>query len=258
MSDTPKVSAVLTARAKASIALPPSEMGWADLISPKGFEADAPKLGEGAVRYSLDCHFTPAGLEALSAKVLKDCLEAQLEELTKAAAAQKTKLKPPISIEEWLEGKLKQPKPKARIQTPFIKVTAPGYRKDRNGGDPILNVMGCWGPLPEQVPLSLPKLRLSAGSVVQAIVFPNLFASKAAMWIPQPALKLVGIRVLKPVSFGGSRGPQASQDGDDEAIKAVMGADFDIHGTDLSAYAAGGDDAPPVEDHDDDSLEGVF
>lgn len=260
MSDAPKVSAVLTARARNTIALPPCEMGWADLITPKGFERDAPKIGENAVKYMLDCHYTPAGLEALKATVLSKCLEAQRAALEEAAAKNGagTKLKPPIPLEEWLEAQLKSPKPKSRIQLPFIKLRAPGYRKDRNGGDPILNIMGCWGP--DDQPLDLVKLRLSAGSVVQPIVFPNLFASKAGFWTPQPSLKLVGVRVLRPVSFGAAGGPRGPGEAtDDEAIKAVMGAEFDIHSTDFSAYAAGASEAPPVEDLDDeDSLRGTF
>lgn len=270
MAETQKVSAVLTARAAKSISLPPCELGWADLITPKAFEKDAPKLGEGAPKFMIDCHYSPLGLEALALKLLA-VIAAQLPALKKAAALngpvdpktgeiKGTILKDPISAEDWLEAQLKTPKTAAKIQLPFIKLRAPGYRKgkrdpDGSFGDPILNLMGCWDP--DNQPLDLSKLRLSAGSVIQPIVYPNLFASKPAMWIPQPSLKLVGVRVLKVVSFGGRGGPQAPDDADDEAIKKVLGADFDIH-QDLSQYAVGADDVPDVPDHGDDDLGGTF
>jgi hypothetical protein len=254
MADTKK-QPIITIRAKKPIALPASIMGFSDLLKPKAFIADAPLTGKDSPKFNLDTHLLPNTSEALCGTLQRLCVDPMLEELH---AEVKEKgggtAKPAMSMEEWLEGKLKQPSERGKVQLPYIRVQQNGYRKGRDGEDPVMNTIACW-PAHGSALLDLAKLRLGMGSTIVAIVYANLWASKAAFWVPQPSLKLVGIRVLKAVQFGGGRGA-APPEADDDAIKAAMGGDF--QDTDFSEYAlADTGVVAPNDDPDDHPEEAV-
>ena len=244
MADAKKKSAVVTIRAKKTIALAPGQMGFADLLTPRAFGTDPAK-------FNLDYHMTPAALEANKLIVQAKCIDQFTAEVQEAAKENGGSVKEAITPEEWFANQLKDPKPTGRIQLPFIKLRSPGFRTDRNTGEMIPLFMVAWDA--ENNLLDLASLKLAQGTILQPIVYPNMFASKPSMWIPMPSLRLVGVRVLKAVQFGGGRGAPAP-DLDDAAIKAVMGEDFDMQN--LSAFALGsGSDGPAHDDHHDDDAD---
>lgn len=238
MAAPKKNSSVVTARARATIALPPMTLGFNSLTEPDTFDPEKPT-------FKLNGHLTPAGItqmvETIEEKVYT---EAALAKLAEEAAIGGMKLKEPMSPADWLEGKLKEPKENSRQPLPHIVISNKAYTGPADKRK--LREIACWDANNRK--LNLKKLRLGAGSVIQAIVYPNLWASKVAGGVPQPSLKLVGVRVLKLVQWGGNRAPDQA---DDEDIKAVMGEDFEYD--DLDAFAQGADDEP--EDDDDDSGE---
>lgn len=235
MATPAKSSAVIVVRASKTIALPPSLLGFHEFDKPDTFDPEKPK-------FKGNFHFTPQGLHALEAQVTASCNEALFEKLKAdfLEANPKGKLKDPMSVEEWLEGKLKPAKedPKTDWQAlPFIQFSMPATGK-RNG-EVIDKSVACWDAKNRK--LNLKRLCMSRGSTVQAIVTPGLFYSKALAGLVQPTFKLVGVRVLKLISWKGSSA--AAPEADEEEIRNVLGADYEAD--DLSAYM--GDDEE--EDH---------
>lgn len=230
MADT---KAIVTIRSKQAIYFPPAEKGFDDLMKPNEYK--------GERHFNLNGHFSAEALALIPAIVQKQCYDLLLDKLHAEIEEGGGRKKPPLDPSEWLEGKLKQPTRKAEPKLPFIKFSREAETKT---GKPI--VMGCWGP--DGQVLDLGKLRMAMGSIIQPALFLNLWASKANSWVPQPSVKLVGVKVLKLVQFQGS-GAARPQD-DDEAIKAVLGASFE--GGDLSAFVLG-ETAPVHADENEDA-----
>lgn len=246
MADEKKQSAVVTIRASGTGSLPAGFMGFADLLTPKQF-------GDDPAKFNLDYHINPDAVRAIPLVIQAKCYDAHLEALYVEVLENGGKKKPAMDPEEWLEAKLKPCKEKSKVQLPFFKLHNNGFRRGRDGGAPVQNVMGCWDK--DNNPLDLASLRLAKGSVIQPIVYFNLFAAKASMWVPQPSLKLVGIRVLKAVQYGSGGGAARPPEADDEAIKAVMGADF-VMDDDLANL--GHDEAIQEEPDTDTVVKGAF
>jgi hypothetical protein len=242
-------SATLMIRSKTTTALAPGQMGFADLTAPKGFGTDDPK-------FNVDYHVTPAGIDAnrviLEAK-LADLLPRLQEEIEKANAdGSGFKPKAPVSIDELIEQKLKEPRadrPKMP-QLPYMRIGAPGATKKGPSS------MVAWSP--DNQLLDLAKLRMAAGTWFEPIIWVNLFISKTAMGAAGPqqpclSFKLVGVRIRELVQFGGGRGV-APPGADDAAIAAVMGSKFDASAQDFSAFGLTSD-APHVDHGDDEEVD---
>lgn len=234
MAQSPrKNSSVIVARSKRTIALPPATLGFASLVTPDTYDPQKPA-------FKANLHYTPAGIDALVDALQAQCIDANLAKLTEECEANKLKVGAPQDPRAWLEAKLKEPKENARVPLPHIVVMCRATFKDKQG-DTQTKTLGCWDGHNRK--LDLTKLRLGVGSVVQAVVHPNLFYSKL-IGFPQPSLQLAGIRVLKLVQWGGDAAPQET---DEDAIREVMGADFDMD-DDLSAFAAGKPSGPASDE----------
>lgn len=231
-------ASTLLVRSKTTSALAPGQLGYADLLVPK-FE-----------KFSLDYHLTPAGLDAVKAKLQTkqdELLPLLMAEVEKAnAEGSGFKVKAPVSIEELIEAKLKEPhENKPRLPNlPFMKVNCPEATSkgpvEVKAFDPANNL------------LDLHKLRMAANTWFEPIVWVNMFVAKTAMGAAGPqqpclAIKLVGVRIHELVQFGGGKGAPPPG-ADDAAIAAVMGAKFDPSKQDFSAFGLGKDDAPHVDD----------
>lgn len=234
-------------RSKTTTALAPGQLGFSDLLEAKGFGDNAPK-------FNVDYHITPAGLEAnkvILQKKLDELMPKLAEEIEKAnAEGSGFKAKAPVSIEDLIEQKLKEPRadrPKMP-QLPYIRISAPGETKR----GPVSMVAYS----PDNTLLDLAKMRMASLTWFEPIVWVNLFISKSAMGAAGPqqpclSLKLVGVRIRELVQFGGGKGAPPPG-ADDEAIKAVMGAKFDASAQDFSAFGLSAP-APHVDaDHDED------
>lgn len=217
-----KNSAVVNVRSKKTIALPPAMLGFSSLVTPDTYDPSKPKL-KG------NFHYKAEAFPLLQATIQKECIDAFLAKLTEDSGFP---LKTAMTAEEWLAEKLKEPKDEARIKLPHIVLMCNASFRGRDGELQEV-ALSAWDRHNNK--LDLKKLRISADSIVEPIVKPGLFASKQLMSIPQPTLRLVGIRVLKLVQFGGSSAPAET---DEEAIKEALGQDFDMD-QDLSAFAAG-------------------
>lgn len=235
MATKKKSSSVIVARAKKTIALPPCTLGFCHLETPDDYDPDKPQ-------YKMNAHYDPKGIQAfidmVGAKVLSEAALEKLAEEMVAGGAGKAK-KPPVTAQDFVEDKLKEPKDKAKIQLPHIILgNAAFYMKQ---GERTQRQISVWDA--KNNVLDLKSLKLGMGSIVQPIVYPNLYYSKLNGFAA-PSLKLVGVRVLKLVKYGGQ---QAPSDTDDEAIRDVMGDGFEYD--DLSSFAEGaGDASPPAGD----------
>lgn len=238
MAAPKKNSSVVTVRARETIALPPMTLGFASLVKPDEYDPEKPT-------FKMNGHLNPEAIEALEETIrTRVYTEAAIEKLREECKENGiSKMKDPMDAREWIEAKLKEPKEKAKIQLPHLVISNRATYK-RNG-ETVQRVIGCWSGNNKK--LNLAKLRLGAGSLVQAIVYPNLFYSKI-IGVPQPSLKLVGVRVLKLEQWGGQRAPEEA---DDEEIAQVLGDDFEYD--DLDSFAA--DSRPDPEDVDDDDHE---
>lgn len=241
MAAAKKNSSVVTVRAKETIALPPMTLGFSSLVKPDEYDPEKPT-------FKLNGHLTPEGIEAMKETIAeKVYTEKNVEKLREECAENGIKkMADPQDPEAWLEAKLKEPKENARLQLPHLVISNRAFF-NRNG-ERVQRTIGCWDANNRK--LNLAKLRLGAGSVIQAIVYPNLFFSKI-IGVPQPSLKLVGVRVLKLEQWGGQRAPEQA---DDEEIAAVMGEGFEYD--DLAAYADTGRSDEPDDDDDHDEDEG--
>lgn len=225
-------SSVITVRAKKTIALAPATLGFASIVEPDTYDPDKPT-------FKLNYHLSPEGISALIEDIAEKVYTPEaLEKLRAECEANGIKKVPgPQDPSAWLEAKLKEPKEAAKIQLPHLVISNRAtYRKN---GEEVAREIACWDAKNKK--LNLRRLKLGMGSVIQAVVYPNLFFSKI-IGVPQPSLKLVGVRVLKLERFGGGAAPA---DTDEEAIKEVLGDNFAYD--DLAAYAEGG-----AEDHEED------
>lgn len=235
MATPAKSSAVIVVRAPKTIALPPSLLGFHEFDKPDTYDPDKPK-------FKGNFHFTPPAITELQGLVRTACNEALFEKLKAEflEANPKGKLKDPMPVEEWLEAKLKPAKEDAKTEwqaLPFLNLSMPATYKDRNG-DVQQREVAVWDGKNRK--LNLRKLRMARGSTVQAVVSPSLFYSKALAGLVQPTFRLVGVRVLKLVTWAGSGA--AAPEADDEEIRNVLGSEFEAD--DLSAYMGGDADAP--------------
>lgn len=254
MAKPAKNTAVIVARRRDSVALPPCILGFGSLTEPDTYDPDKPL-------FKLDACYNPAGIAALAALVQKECIDANLEKLREEMASTKGMEAfvnvEPQTPEAWLAGKLKQPKDNSRVPLPKLVVSRKATYKDRSG-EIVTRTIGCWDS--HNKPLDLKALKLGMGSTIQPIVNANLYISKL-IGFPQPKFDLVGVRILQLKQFGGQRPPQET---DEDAIREVLGEEFVVD-EDLSAFAAGatplpgvqpGETPPPASDED--TVQGAF
>lgn len=246
MAPPKKSSAVIVVRAKGSAALPPALIGYNSLVTPDDYDPDKPM-------FKANFHYDPHGLDLLRASITRLCLDGLKEKLAEAAEKESWgAVKVAISLEDWLEAQLKTPKPEFKVQHPFIRVTTKATGKTRQGEE-YTKEIACWDG--HNVVLDLKAIKLGVGSLVEPIVTPALFMSKTVnLGAPMPKFYLVGVRVLKLVSYGGSQAPRET---DDEAIREAL-SDPTFQAEDLSAFAKGKTTKPPVPDGEAPPMEGVF
>jgi len=246
MATAPKKnSAVIVKRSRKTFAMPPATMGFASLIDPDTYDPDKPM-------FKVNLHYTPAGIEAVKQFLQEHCIDALFPDLQKDALEAKLPCVADISgcqsPEDFMEGKLKEPKEQSKIQLPFMQIGVKQMFKNKSQ-EQEARTIAFWDA--KNNLLDGKAMKIGMGSIIQPIVYPNLYLSKQNGKDPRPSLQLVGIRVLKLESWGkGAAKPDAA---DDEAIREVMGADFDMD-DDLSAFAAGSAKAAPAADEHDEDL----
>lgn len=230
MAAAKKKSSVVTVRAKDTIALPAAILGYSDLVKPYSFDGD-----EDEATFRANLHYAPPGIEALKRIIAeKVYTKATLDKLAEEAEENGLKMGKPQDPEAWLEAKLKEPAEKSPVKDlPFLLVANKATYKKK--GEIVERVISAWDQNNRVLPLD--KLRLSAGSVIEAIVYPNVFLSKL-IGFPQPSLKLVGVRILQLKQY--QSGGAAPADKDDKAIKEVLGEGFVAD--DLSRFLQQADD----------------
>ena len=235
MAAPQKNSSVITVRAKKTIALAPATLGFASIVVPDNYDPEKPT-------FKLNYHLSPEAIIQLQQDIVEKVYTKEgLEKLTAECLANGIKkVPPPQDAADWLESKLKEPKEGSKLQVPHIIIANRATYRGRDG-EPVERTIACWDAHNRK--LDLKRLKLGMGSVIQAVVYPNLFFSKL-IGFPQPSLKLVGVRVLKLERFGGGAAPA---DTDEEAIKEVLGENFTYD--DLGAYGMGAEGAEG-EEHD--------
>jgi hypothetical protein len=240
----PSAPAVILIRPNNTIALPPGPLGFNSLIEPESFQ-------DGELKFKLNYHLTSEGIEALIQDVEEKVYSKANMDKLQAEFDEKGVTNPPAPrpAKDWLEGILRAPKENATdfFRLPCITVGTKAEYKDHKTGSMVRREIACWDAKNKK--LNLAKLRLGRGSIIQPVVYPNVFYAGAktiqGTSIPatiMPSLRLVGVRVLKLERWGGA-GSQAAEVTDAE-IQNVMGADFVYD--DLDAYAEG-----IVDDHDE-------
>lgn len=237
-------SSVVTLRAKKTVATPPLILGFASLVEPDNYDPEKPTL-------KLNGHLTPEAITAFKSfmeeKVLTEAAIGKLRDnMRKETTLGDAKIDrvPVISAEDWLAAKLKDPKEGSRQQLPHLVIANRATYKARQDGELVekKRVLGCWDGNNRK--LDLRKLRLGMDSVIEAVVYGNLYFSKLDNRI-SPSLKLVGVKVLTLKRWGGGAAPPEQ---DEEAIREVLGEEFKMD--DLAAYAAGSDAAVEEEPED--------
>jgi len=244
-------SSVVTLRAKGTVATGPLSLGYSSLVEPDTYDPEKPTFKLNA--HLINEHSLPGLVKFLQEKVLTEAAIAKLREemvenwvrgkMKPADAEKKAAQVKVISAEDWLAKKLKDPKEGARFLQPHIVFANKAEFKTKTGEVKQRSVQ-VWDS--KNNLLAIKKLRLGAESIIEVVVFPNLYFSKLDNII-QPSLKLVGVRIVALKQFG--RGGAAPAETDEAAIKEVLGEAYEAE--DLSAYAAGGgseEDAPEEDD----------
>lgn len=236
-----KNTGVIVATAKHTIALPAGTLGFSKLVEPDEYDPDKPT-------FKLNVHYTGEAIEQLVEIVgEKVYTEEALARLWEEAIPAKYKKVDPQAPATWVEGKLKEPRDNDVVALPYIAVANRATYKTKDG-EIKPRVIAAWDAANHK--LDLKKLRLGKGSIIQPVVRPNIYINKL-VGIPQPSLKLVGIKVLKLIRWTGNGAGEVETD--EEAIREVLGEEFAFD--DLAAYAAGAEEeeaeaSPPSEEAD--------
>lgn len=219
--------------------MPPSTLGFSSLVEPDPFGDHGPK-------FKGDAHFTQTQAEALSdmmdAKVCtKEAFEALKVELAKSGkddVVAKIKLK---TAGVWLEESLKEPKEKSTIKLPYLTIACNASVKNKDGSvkPTVIRATSATG-----LALDLPSLNIGRGSIVQFIVQPSLWhgsmacdfeKKKPVAWWAVPALRLVGLRVLKLEQYAGGSGASIGAVTEGE----LVGVEAGFEPEDLASFAQG-------------------
>jgi len=242
-----KASAVIVIRDRNTTALPPMQLGsFHKLFEPDEYE--------GKKRFKSRFHVNPAGITALEATLQSKCIDAHFETMKKqveelAAEAKAAGKSPTLKIvataaecqspTEFIEDKLKDPHEKDKVQLPTIQLHVDAYKPLRKGQDESereLRDIKFWDARGKLLdPAALKKM--TASTWCQPVVHSNLFLSKQLGPAPRCQLQLVGLQIIKLVEFGSGQ-EQAPDAADDDAMKAIMGADYDA-ADDLSNLGVG-------------------
>jgi hypothetical protein len=243
-----KASAVIVIRDRNTTALPPMQLGsFHKLFEPDEYE--------GKKRFKSRFHINPAGITALAAVLQAKCIDAHFETMKKqvqetaaelkAEGKEKTALKIVStaaeceSPEDWIEGKLKDPHEKDKVQLPTLQLHVDAHKPLRKGQDESereLRDIKFWDSKGKLLDAAALK-KMTSGTWCQPVVHSNLFLSKQLGPAPRCQLQLVGLQIIKLVEFGGGQ-EQAPDEADDDAMKAIMGADYDA-ADDLSNLGVG-------------------
>lgn len=242
----PATTAVIVVRPSNTIALPPGNLGFNNLLEPEAF-------ADGPLKFKLNYHMSPEAIAALVEALKENAYsERNMEKLREEFAEKGVKSPPePRDVADWVSGLLREPKEGSTERLPHITIGTQAEYKDRKTGEVKLRSIACWDAKNKK--LDLKRLKLGRGSIIQPVVYANLFYAGAktiqGVAIPAticPSLRLVGVRVLKLERWGGS-GAQAAE-ADEEAIKEVLGDNFAYD--DLAAYAEGAHEEDHGDDHD--------
>jgi hypothetical protein len=237
---------VLIIRPRGTIPLPIGLLGYHHLLEPD--EAFNTKKFDACV------HLNPAAVGKLAEVIQKNAIDANLGKLQEEAG--NVKLPTPVSAEDWVADRLKEPKEGFWTSLPFMQVSSKFRMLKRKDGTEYPLTMKAWDAKNKM--LDLAALNLGKESLVELIVYANLVFSPEkkveGVTIPasvKPNLQLAGVRIHKLVRWTGS-GPATT---DDDDIKAILGEDYAAD--DLSAFthmekttapAADGDDHGDVEE----------
>lgn len=244
----PATTAVIVVRSSNTIALPPGTLGFNNLLEPEAF-------ADGPLKFKLNYHMTPEAIEGLVENLKANAYsERNLEKLHEEFGEKKIANPPePREVADWVSGLLREPKEGASdwARMPHITIGTQAEYKDWKSGEVKLRSIACWDAKNKK--LDLKRLKLGRGSIIQPVVYANLFYAGAksiqGVAIPAticPSLRLVGVRVLKLERWGGSDSQAA--EADEDAIKDVLGDNFAYD--DLAAYAEGAAGDDHEGDHD--------
>lgn len=226
-------SSVVTVKASKSIALPAGPLGFSSLVEPDTYDPEKPTL-------KLNLHLSPEAIQQFHETIAQKVYTKEaLAQLKLEAEENGIKWKDPQSAEDWLAAKLKDARDSDQSKFPFIIIANKANYKNREG-DIVQRKVSAWDGNNRK--LDLKKLRMARGSIIQPVVYPNLFISKL-IGFPQPSLKLIGVKVLKLERFGTGGSQEAETD--EDAIKEVLGDAFEMD--DLAAFAAGDDHEEEAE-----------
>lgn len=230
-------------RPKGIMFLPACTLGFSSLITPDVYE--------GKSTFKLNAHFTQTQAEALADKLQAEIVDPGYKAIKdEALAAIKAKypaaLLTKVSAADWLEGAMKEPKEKSRIQLPFLNIKCNSHVKNRQD-ELIPQTVKAWDAKGKL--LDLPSLHLGMGSIVSVGVSAAYWhgtlnvetegpKKKPVKWFATPTLRLVGVRVLKLEQFGGdsSVGEVSPDD--------MVGVEEGFEAEDLAAFARS--DSKPV------------
>lgn len=222
-----KKSGIVMARSKSNAKTPPGIFGFSSLVKPDEYE--------GKKKFKTNLHLNEAGVEALAEVLQRHCVDALwpkfLEECEKAGKSSAKFVKP--DMREFVEDKLKDPKPGGKMDLPYIQFSNKAEYRDKKSGETVMKHMNAWSA--QGAPLDLPGIKLGMGSVVQVVFAPGLFINPLIK-NPTPSLQLQGVMVHKLVQFGGG-GAQTMEAASDDEIAGIMGTEFESE--DLSAFVGG-------------------
>ena len=222
--------------------MPPAQLGsFPKLIDPDEYE--------GKFKFKCNVHYNPTGLAALATFLQEKCINAHFAKMVEDAKEAGLPIVGDIgdceSPADWLEGKLKEPHEKDKVQLPKLQVHVDADRKLKDG-TVERRVISFWDAKGKVI--SPEKLkRMSAGTWVQPVVHPNLFLSKQLGKAPRCQLQLVGLQIIQLVEFGSNDRPPSAADEDE--MRRIMGADYAVD-DDLAGVIGGGALADGLDDED--------
>jgi hypothetical protein len=230
-----KSSGVVAVRSKKLFITPPGPLGFHNLIEPDdAFDA---------LKFNAKIHFREEAQERLislmESQVIGPLWDNLMEELEAAKRAEPKGGWQKPDARDWVEGHLKEPSEKSRVQLPSIQFANDAEYRDKDGKTQrkTMKAYDAKGGI-----LSLPSLKLGMGSVVQAVLIPGLFACAPLInrGQPTPSFKLQGVRVIQLVQYGAGGGGLGEIDDED---LSMLGDDVEVQ--DLGSYAKVADEDAP-------------
>lgn len=204
----------------------PGIMGYSHLLKPD--EAF------GKTQFKLDLHMNDRQQEAFADLLQEKVIDAAFDDLLEDAGPKKAPKIKKGDAKKWLAEKMKQPAEQLHDLTtdPYFQFSCNHVFKNKDGGEERVKLVA-WGG--DKNLLDLGALRLTKGTVAKVGFKASLWAGGMSKGIAVPSLRLVGLQVLKKVSYAAGTGGRLNEDVTDDDL-ALLDNNFEME--DLSDFMA--------------------